>query len=207
MQLTLSERRLSEQIRQLENINDTVEEITHKMDHYAARLFKHLNDGYGLRFLGMLHQSGGLGTVQLDIGGVGRSWQTNDWDWEKLRGGLNLLNPVSVTVTAEDIGHICTGLIKPLALDAFPQYARELERINVSEIESTIEKVLLRYVHQPSIEMPSDPRLREARIQEQFARAGIVDPSLRTQAVEELQRREAERIKADEHRRYQEFIR
>ena len=207
MELTLSERRMSEQIRQLEGIEDTVEEITHRMDRYAARLFKHLYGGYGIRFVGMLNQSGGLGTFSFDIGGVGRNYQTNDFDWEKLRGGLSMLNPVSVTVTADDIGHICTGLIKPLALDAFPQFARELERITVPEIESKIESALLHHVHQRSIEMPSDPRLRELQIQGEFARAGIVDPSLRSQAAEQYRQREEERMKAEQFAHYQEFIR
>ncbi len=44
MVITLSERRLSELIRQLEGIADSDSEIAFRMQHFASRIFKHVAD-------------------------------------------------------------------------------------------------------------------------------------------------------------------
>jgi hypothetical protein len=148
MLVTLSERRLSERIRQLENIQDSIEEITFRMEHYAKRLFLHVNE-FGLRFAAMVEQHGGLATIQLDISGVGRNWEDGDFAWSKLSEGLACLDPVAVSVEERDMAAICTGLIATMALDSWESYAAELQRISVSEIRPKIEAVLLRLHTQP----------------------------------------------------------
>lgn len=148
MLVTLSERRLSERIKQLEGIQDSVEEITFRMEHYAMRLFAHVNE-FGVRFLGLVSQSGGLGTFRFDIGGVGRDWQTGDWNWQKLAEGLNYMDPVAVSIEESDMEVVCTGLIASMAVDSWDSYASELQRISPNEVCSKIEAVLLRLHTQP----------------------------------------------------------
>lgn len=209
MQVTISERRLSELIRNLESINDTDEEIAFKMRHYASRIFKHVYDGYGLKFLGMLEQSGGLGTMQFSIEEVGRNWQTSDFDWEKLIGALQFINALAVTVELTDMQIICTGLVAVGAADEWNNYASELERISPSEVQSKIESALLRFVYNKPTETtalsPNNQELRDLEMDGAFARAGMVDPSLRSRAVESYRQREIAEHEAAENRRQQQW--
>jgi hypothetical protein len=148
MLVTLSERRLSERIKQLEGINDSPEEITFRMSHYASRLFAHVNE-FGVRFVGMVGQSGGLGTFQFSIDGVGRDWQTGDFNWQKLAEGLSYMDPVAVSIEEQDMRAVCVGLVASMAVDSWDSYASELQSISVNEIQPRVEAVLLRLHTQP----------------------------------------------------------
>ena len=94
MILTLSERRLSELIRQLEGINDSDEEILFRMQHYAAKLFNQVSE-YGIRMVEMVEHHGGIGSFRFDIKGVGMDWQTGGFNWEQLNQGLSFLGAVA----------------------------------------------------------------------------------------------------------------
>jgi len=209
MRVTLSERRLSERIKQLEGINDNVEEITYRMEHYAMRLFAHVNE-YGVRFVGMVHQSGGLGTFQFDISGVGRDWQTSDFNWQKLAEGLSFMDPVAVTVEESDMSAICTGLVLTMAVDNWEQYAAELQRISVGEIQPKIEAALLRLHNQPRevTSYTGDPQLdaqfREDEVTAQFWRAGVEDPLAPHKATVARQQAEEAAYAARERAAYEE---
>jgi len=183
MLVTLSERHLSERIRELEGINDTVEEITYRMEHYAKRLFVHVNE-FGLRFSAMIEQHGGLATIQLDISGVGRNWEDGDWHWSKPYEGLACLDPVAVSIEESDMAAICEGPIATMAVDTWGNYAAELQRISVSEIRPKIEAVLLRLHTQPLISETADPALNYELSTAQLHRAGLRNPLERFEAQE-----------------------
>ena len=138
MILTLSERRLSELIRQLENINDNDEEILYRMKHYASKLFSYVGE-YGIRMVEMVSHSGGIGSFRFDISGVGRDYRTGDFNWDRLRDGLNLVNPVGITMERSDIWAICTGLVAKGLNDVWYDIAPNLERLSVSEFQPTLE--------------------------------------------------------------------
>src|SRR6266567_3544796 len=117
MIVTLSERRLSELIRGLEGINDTDSEIAFKMKSYAGRLFKYVYDGYGIKMVGLVEHTGDIGSFSFDISDIGRNYQTGDFDWQKLIGGLQFMNCLAVTVEESDIEQICTGPVCTAMID------------------------------------------------------------------------------------------
>lgn len=214
MVITLSERRLSELIRQLENITDSDEEICFRMVHYAERLFKHISE-FGVRMQGMLDHNGGIANFQFTIAGVGKNWQTGDFDWDKLRQGLNAMNPLAVTVEPEDIDTICSGIIRVAMLDNWHQYAASLERITVGQLQGAIENACQKYAWGSPIEMGSesdtDETMRELAVQDVFARAGVIDPSLHSRAVKSRRQAEEDAYQAAEQKRknawYQQYNR
>ncbi len=209
MIVSLSERRVSELIRSLENINDSDSEIAFRMQHYAAKLFTHVNDGYGVKFVGMSETHGDIGSFKFDIHGC-KDFH-GQIDWNKLVGGLQFLNPLCVSVEPEDVTVICDKLIGNQALAAWPEYEATLQRITPGELQSRIEAALMKYVWNRPIETnamtPTDKALRELQIQEEFGKAGLTDPLLRLQAVadfREKQEREYQAAKDARHRAFYE---
>jgi len=207
MIVTLSERRLSELIRSLENISDTDSEIAYRMAEYASKLFVHVAEGYGLRMEGMIQHTGDIAEFRFAIGGAKDFHGQIDWD--KLVAGLQFMNPLCVSVEREDLAVICDKLIGNQALQSWDEYAPTLQRILPGQLESRIEAALLKYVWNRPIEItaqtPTDKLLAELQIQEEFANAGLVDPSLKTQAVDKHREKEIADYQAAEARRHQEF--
>src|SRR5260370_42588541 len=101
MIVSLSERRVSELIRSLENINDSDSEIAFRMQHYAAKLFTHVNDGDGVKFVGMSETHGDIGSFKFDIHGC-KDFH-GQIDWNKLVGGMKFLKTLFVRVEPEDV--------------------------------------------------------------------------------------------------------
>jgi hypothetical protein len=146
--VTLSERRLSELIRQLEGINDSDSEIAFRMQYFASRIFKHVEGAFGIKMVGLVEHQGDIGSFRMDISKIGREWNTRaqDFDWQKLIGGLQFLNALAVSIECIDMEHICSGIMATSASDAFDNYEHELQRLSVSEVRPKIEDVLLKYV-------------------------------------------------------------
>jgi hypothetical protein len=211
MIVTLSERRLSELIRQLEGINDSDSEIAFRMQYYAGRVFKHVADAYNLHMVGLLEHQGDIGSFQFDISRIGRNWETGDFGWDKLIGGLQFINALAVTVEAIDMEWICTGLIATSATDAFDDYAHELQRLSVAEVRPKIEAVLLKYVWNGSGPQRNstgntelDRHFDTQDFQAQLARAGddksleLLRSIIRSDAVDDYKQAEEAAYKARE---------
>src|SRR5690348_589834 len=144
MLVTLSERKLSERIRELENIQDSTEEICERMQHYAARLFKHIAE-YGVQMAGMVQHSGGLGVFRFSLSPVfddeGRSMRIE---------GLNLMNPNSVSVEVSDLpGLVPQGIARTVLEDEFGTYSHEVQKILPSDISPTLERIAQRVMTAP----------------------------------------------------------
>jgi hypothetical protein len=131
MQIVLSERKFSERIRELENIpaDVTTEEITHRLDHYAKRLFEHLVS-YGVSSIGLLGTSGTLGTFNVTLEAC---W--DDTSRNARIAGLQMLDPLSVTAEQHDLRAFFTGIVLTAMYDAFPNYAHDLQRVTVGELD------------------------------------------------------------------------
>jgi hypothetical protein len=200
MILTLSERRLSELIRSLEGISDTDSEIAFRMQHYCSRLFAHIANDYGIRMLGLVEHHGDLGSFQFDISPIGRNWQTGDFDWEKLSGGLHFLNPVAVTVEARDMQAICTGLVATGMIDNWNNYANTLQRLSVSQIQPAIEAACMETVWKQPAQMGGteiERNMSDLEFRLQLERSG--DPAAR-----ELLRSLVHQDEVDSYRRAEE---
>lgn len=202
MNVSLSERRVSELIRQLEGIADNDSEISFRMSHYAGRLFSHLSDTYGLKFVGMIETHGDIGSFKFDITRCKDFHGTIDWD--KLVGGLQFLNCLCLSVEPEDIRVICDALVGNSLLAVWPEYEATLQRITPSELQPRIESALMKFVWNRSTEIAAtaDGRhVHELQIQEAFGNAGLIDPSLSyTASLERRQREEAEYAKREQAR-------
>src|SRR5215469_17195646 len=121
MIVTLSERKFSEQIRQLEGLDPatTVEEITDRMQTYANRLFEHLRQNYGVNCAGMVSHNGNLGTFQFVLSPV-----YDDENRGHRIAGLNMMAPNSVTVEPSDLpGLVPPGVALTALEDAWNTYA------------------------------------------------------------------------------------
>jgi hypothetical protein len=212
MVLTLSERRLSELIRSLEGISDTDSEIAFRMQHYCSRLFAHVANDYGIRMVGMVETHGDLGSFQFDISSIGRDWQTGDFDWQKLIGGLQFLNPVAVTVEARDMEAICTGLVATGMIDNWNNYAPTLQRLSVSQVQPAIEAACMETVWKQPAEMggtETERNMSDLDFRLQLERSGdpkaldLLRELVHRDEVDSYQRAEEEAHKKREDAAYQ----
>jgi hypothetical protein len=197
MFVTLSFRKFGDLIRQLEDLpNETDAELAVKLDHYSQRLWDHLR-GYGIDCRGMTEHTPDVAAFQCDISKAA-AWDGTGVDWDRLLGGLHLLNPVAITVEEDDMRTICSGLVAQAMLDNWPSYAHELQRITVSQLQSKIESCCLRFAWGNGMETtalsPNDKVLlaltSEEEIQLQFTRAGVTDPLAKRKAAQEAQRQQ-----------------
>lgn len=188
MQITLSERKLSERIRQLENLpaEVTTEEITHRLDHYAQKLFQHLA-AFGLSGIGLVNINGALGTFRVTLE---RCW--DDDSRNKRIEGLAMLDPLSVTAEQSDLPAFFTGIVLTAMHDAFSNYAHQLQRVTVGELD----RKLVQIANTLFSSAPTPPKNDfEAMMQDEdfnmfCLRAGVKDPLAKHKAVEEYRRAE-----------------
>jgi hypothetical protein len=184
MQVTLSERKFSEKIRELENIpaEVTTEEITHRLDHYARRLFQHLA-AFGLSSIGLIGVNGSLGTFRVTLE---RCW--DDDSRNKRIEGLAMLDPLSVTVEHSDLGAFYIGILLSTMYDAWGSYSHELQRLTVGELNRALVSIAERvFLKTPT---PAQDELQEALTDDErfdmfCRRAGVRIPGKTFQAAEE----------------------
>ncbi len=204
MVITLSERRLSELIRQLEGIADSDSEIAFRMQHFASRIFKHVADCFGIKMVGLLEHQGDIGSFQFDISGVGMDRQSGGFKWDKLQSGLNFLNVLAVTVEEKDIEEICSGPVCTAMMDSWDHYAHTLQRLSVAEIQPAVERACLEYAWKPrpAPDYTGVPAL-DAELQydldtAQLQRAGLKNPLEKVEAIEAYRRAEEAAYAAQE---------
>jgi hypothetical protein len=205
MRITLSERLLSEQIRQLENLDPatSIDEISHGMTRYFRRLAEHVKL-FGVELLATdFQQSGSIATM-----GAALSQSHSEDDIQTRLNGLRMLNPLSVSVEQHDLGAFVTDRMALTALyDAWSSYADQLQRIPVNEIRSTLERVGMKALFAPSEEAQilADAGVGEDAFQLFLQRAGKRDPLAHQNAIEEFNRREVEAVQAANERAYEKF--
>lgn len=135
MQITLSESRLSELINQLEGTNLPVDEFAHRMDRLAAKVFGHLGH-YGIKMQGLSNQNGNLATFSLSL-----DPSYDDESRDTRLAGLRLLNPVSVSLNANDLPAFVLNKVALAGIrTVWPDIMREFDRILPTEIMSKLEE-------------------------------------------------------------------
>jgi hypothetical protein len=205
MRITLSERLLTEQIKQLENLDPAIniDEIAHNMTRYFRRLAEHVQH-YGVTLLGEGFQSSGAVATMCAV--LNPSHLEDDVVTRL--NGLRMLNPLSVSVEPGDLPAFVTDPIARIALeDGWSSYGHELQRVSVSQIRATIERIAAKVLFAPHTAPRNDV---EALEQEQgyelfLARAGKRDPLAKHAAVEEYNRAEVARVHAAQQKAVDDF--
>jgi len=196
VRITLSERLLSEQIKQLENLDPAtnLDEITHNMVRHFRKLAEHVQN-YGVILLGTdFQQAGTLATM-----GAVLNPSYSDDDVVTRLNGLRMLNPLSVSVEPGDLPAFVIDPIARVALeDGWSSYGHELQRVSVSQIRATIERIASKVLFAPSEEAQilADAGVGEDAFQLFLQRAGKRDPLQKLNQIQEFREREEARVKA-----------
>jgi len=194
---TLSENRLRDLIRSLENLpNYTDDELLVKFDKYCKKLFSYVHRDFGIRFVGMVSIAGTIGAARFTLEG----------DRERAIQGLIYLNPVSITAEVEDLGCLVPNTVM-CARAAWPEIAGQFERISPGELFDTIERVIPEVAFRPAPPATSETEalMSELNFQDWLAQNGLVDPSLKSRAVEQFREKEIAEQQAAEDRHKQKW--
>jgi hypothetical protein len=196
MRVTLSERQFTEQIRSLEGIGPevTTEEICHRIDKHAKKLFEHLTN-YGVSMLREgFRLNGTLATIQASL-----SPSYSEEDVETRINGLAMLAPVSVSLDQPDLPAFVTNKVMLAGMsDNWMAFGGSLQRLTLPEVRDALEKAALQIVSAP-VAPPSnafEQEMFDAEYQAFLAIAGKRDPLSRHNAVDEFNRQEAAAVKA-----------
>src|SRR5262249_49880740 len=158
-------------IRELENVNDSVEEICDRMQHYSARLFGHIAN-YGVRMVGMVRQSGGLADFRFSLDPIyddeGRTTRIS---------GLSMMNPNSVTVEAGDLGGLVPNPVtRELLADEWQHFGNTLQKILPSDIPQLLETAAIRMMRRAPSDAIGYAEYDDELYQDFLRRAGKRDP-------------------------------
>jgi hypothetical protein len=212
MRVTLSERTFLERIRQLEGLGSevTADEINHRLPHYASKLFQHLR-AYGLNQVGLISSNGTLGTFY-----VGLDSCYDDESRNKRIEGLQMLDPLSVTLEERDLPAFFRDIVLTMMIDSFDTYAAQFQRLTVGELNSKLVDTANKVFSAPSgthfiVETEEDvaalAEIREQEYQLFLLRSGKKDPMAKHNAVEEYRRGEEAAVKAANDAAYESFRR
>jgi hypothetical protein len=201
MLVTLSESRFTARVRELSNIPSNIsdEEINHRLDRHAAKLFSHLA-AYGFTGFDRVAIQGTLGTFRATL-----SPCYDDESRNTRIAGLAFLDPVSVTLEARDLPAFYVGLLLTLMNDNFDEYASEFQRLTVSELDSKLVDVATKVFTAPQpvpfvAENEDDEALLREYQEEEFAnfcrRSGVKVPDSHSRAVDEFNEAEIQREEA-----------
>jgi len=202
MQVTLSERKFNDVVRQMEGLDaaTTAEEITDRMQHYANRLFEHLRNNYGVSCQGMLQHTGGLGTFQFSLS------PARDLEDRSTRlAGISMMNPNSVTVEESDLPALCPNAITRVSLeDNWLQIAGPLMKCLPGEIPDLLERAAQQSLRSPDI-FAQDPSTVEQGFEYWLERTGLKDPLAAHRQREAAEQKELARIEAERDAAYMRF--
>lgn len=183
MRITLSEPRFTEQIRQLENLGPEVstDEISHRMDRYARRLFNHVRE-FGVQMLPGIHISGTLAAMQASLN------QSRSEEEVQMRvQGLALLAPVSVSLDQPDLSAFVVNPIMLASMfDNWSAFSQSLQRVTLSELRDAIENAAISLMSAP---VAAPTNFYEAEVQQLeyeafLAASGKKDPLAKHDAIE-----------------------
>ena len=183
-------------VRDLEGLHDqSIEEITHRMDMYARRFFEHVA-GYGVKFSSMLNQNGELATFSFNL-----SPSYSEEDRANRIAGLQLMNPVSVTMSADDLpsfalNNTALGGIRSV----WPDISRQFERILPNEIMDLVEKAAGHSMNSPAAVPHTEQDFKRWYVED-----GLPIPGLKHQAIDRYEQQRIAEQKALQEQRMQEF--
>lgn len=185
MRLTLSERQFSEQIRQLENLGPetTMEEIQHRIDKYARRLFDHVRE-FGIQMLpNGFSVNGTLCTMQASLKAA--------WDEESVQmriNGLALLAPVSISLDQPDLSAFVTNPIMLASMsDNWVAFGASLQRITLPELRPLLENIARQLMSAPAPAAPTnefEAEMQQLEYEAFLAASGKRDPLQKQRAID-----------------------
>jgi len=190
MRITLSERQFSEQIRQLEGLGQdvTVEEIQHRIDKYARKLFQHIA-AYGIQILPTGFQvNGTLATLQASL-----KQSFSEEDVQTRINGLALLAPVSVSLDQPDLSAFVSNQIMLASMsDNWIAFGASLQRLTLQELRPAIENAALQLMSVPMAPPTNDfeREMQQVEYEAFLAAAGKKDPLAKLNAIDEYRQRE-----------------
>lgn len=196
MRITLSERQFTEQIRQLENLGQeiTVEEISHRMDKHARKLFDHLR-AYGVQMLAGIQVNGTLATMQASL-----KQSFSEEDVQTRVNGLALLAPVSVSVDQPDLSAFVVNPVMLASMsDNWLAFGGSLQRLTLPELRPILENIAGQLLSAPAPAAPTnefEAEMQQLEYEAFLAAAGKKDPLRHHNAVEEFNRREVAGVEA-----------
>lgn len=191
MRITMSERALTEQIRNLENISPevTTEEIVHRIDRYARKLFDHIRN-YGIQMLQAGFQvSGTLCTMSAQL-----KQSFSEEDCQMRINGLAMLAPVSVSLDQPDLSAFVVNPVMLASMsDNWIAFGASLQRLTLAEVRPTLENIAGQLMSAAPPAPPSNDY--EAEVQELeygafLAASGKRDPLAKHEAIEQFRRSE-----------------
>lgn len=190
MRITLSERALTEQIRSLENIGSevTTEEIVHRIDKYARRLFDHIRE-YGIQMLQAGFQvSGTLATMQAQL-----RPSFSEEDCQARISGLAMLAPVSVSLDPPDLPAFVTNPVMLASMaDNWISFGASLQRLTLFEVRPTLESIAGQLLSAP-VAPPTnefEAEMQQIEYDAFLAASGRKDPLAKHNEIEAFRRRE-----------------
>lgn len=188
MLVTLSERKLCDLIRQLENIQDSSEELLVRFDYYCGRLFVHIAE-YGVTMKNLVQNSGAVAAFKFEL---------NPHRRETITAGLRLLNPVAVSLEVEDIGALVANPVVAAGLrDAWGEIGPQLQRIAVSDIMTKLEKFASTVAFRPKpIANEGELIEHELGYQTWLLQNNLEDPAAKSTHLREFREAEAARFEA-----------
>jgi hypothetical protein len=190
MRLTLSERQFTEQIRQLEGLGPdvTLDEISHRMDKYARRLFVHIS-AYGVQMLAGVQVTGTLATMQASL----RQSLTEE-DVQTRIQGLSMLAPLTVSVDQPDLSAF---VVNPVMLAAMSEnwiaFGASLQRLTLSELRPALENAAGQLMSAAPPAPPTndyEAEVQQLEYEAFLAASGRKDPLAKHNAIEEHRRAE-----------------
>lgn len=205
MLVTLVERTLSAVIKQLENLDPetTAEEISERMPHFAARLFKHTAE-FGVTNRGIVSHTGGLGIFKFDLKPIDNRFGQGVEERALRFEGLRLMQPNSVTVEYEDIPALWTDVVKASVEMAWDDIAPTLQKLSLSELAAALDGIAQNAVFgKPGPSHIANIVGAEEGYEYFLEKAGKKDPLADYNAREAAQQAELARIKAAEDARFE----
>ena len=196
MRITLSERQFSEQIRQLEGLGPevTTEEIQHRIDRHARRLFDHIAS-YGIQMLATGFQvNGTLCTMSASL-----KPSYSEEDVQTRVQGIALLAPLSVSLDQPDLSAFVPNPIMLASMtDNWSAFSQRLQRLALSEVRETLENIAGQLISAPVAppENEFEAELRQLEYEAFLISAGRKDPLRKHQQIAEYNAREEAAVAA-----------
>lgn len=185
MRVTMSERALTEQIRSLENISQevTTEEIVHRIDRYARKLFDHIRN-YGIQMLQAGFQvSGTLCTMSAQL-----KQSFSEEDCQTRINGLAMLAPVSVSLDQPDLPAFVVNPVMLASMsDNWIAFGASLQRLTLAEVRPTLENIAGQLMSAAPPAPPTndyEAEVQQLEYEAFLAASGKKDPLAKHEAIE-----------------------
>ena len=195
MRITLSERQFTEQIRQLEGLGPevTLDEISHRMDRYAKKLFIHLRE-FGVQMLAGVQVQGTLANMQASL-----TQSRDEESVQKRMQGLALLAPISVSLDQPDLSAFVPNQVMLVSMiDNWGAFQQSLQRLTLSEVRPALESIAAQLLSAPAptISNEYEQQVFDVEYEAFLALSGKRDPLAKHREIEDFNRREIAAVEA-----------